>query len=250
MRILVVAPDVGLPKAQEEAQHVINTHPGSHLVSGTVTTGHILNAIRGRDFDALWFICHANEDGLDLGADYRYGADVLSQMVRRTSARLLFLNACSTRSVAERIFAVTQIPVVCTRSDVMDEESLIAGRWFADELADGRNYREAFAASKLDNFLMIDGNGQSGGALGTAIREQVYRNRDQLWELNNRVQNIADTIDELRREERIRIVERAEDRRRVITLQWAVGFLIMMVLIILVLNIFTFYSMQSLLGAA
>jgi alkanesulfonate monooxygenase SsuD/methylene tetrahydromethanopterin reductase-like flavin-dependent oxidoreductase (luciferase family) len=251
--VLVVAPDIGLPWAANEARHIVNTL-GAKIVSGKVTIADIMDKVDAGNFDVLWFATHGNESGISLSDDM-LPADVLAQMARRCGAKLVFLNACSSERVANAIYAAVQVPVICAIAETMDHLAYFTAHAFANDIAklsdpEVADFRKAFQRSRTQNFRMVPEMGNERGTLDAATVEQVYRNRNRLWELSTKIDNIIGIVNEMRREEQERIEERKEDRRSLNTLKMAVGFLIFLVIIVLILNIFNFYTMQSIVAGA
>lgn len=194
MNALVIAPRVNLPWAESEAQHVHNLI-GGNIVTGDVTIRSVLDASDGKRFDLLWFASHGDDQGIDLSNE-RLTPDVLAQLVRRTRAKLVFLNACSSEQVAQGIFSMVQVPVVCTIAKTNDTTAYFTGRVFAESVASGISFEESFESSRTKSFRMIpEPNGKNMGYL----ESQVYTNRDDIYQLRREIAANREALDKQNR---------------------------------------------------
>lgn len=246
MEVLVVAPDVGLPWAADEARYIVNTL-GAKIVSGKVTVASIMDKVDAGSFDVLWFATHGSESGIVLSDDM-LSADILAQIARRCGAKLVFLNACDSERVANAIYAAVQVPVICTIAETMDYAAYFTGRAFASDLAKGVDFSEAFRRSRTQNFRMIPDMGNGRSTLNAAAMEQVYRNRDQIWELFQEQKRQGGILDQISKQEARRAADRAEDRRKMSQIIGAVIILIVLVIAVLFLSIYLAVTVQSIQG--
>jgi hypothetical protein len=242
--VLVVAPDIGLPWAADEARYLVNTL-GAKIVSGKVTVASIMDEVDAGLFDVLWFATHGSEAGITLSDDV-LTSDILAQIARRCEAKLVFLNACSSDRVAADIYAAVQVPVICTIAETMDYAAYFTGRAFASDLAGGVDFSEAFARSRTQKFRMIPDMGNGRETLNTAAVEQIYRNRNQIWELFQEQKRQSAILDRINKQELQRSADRAEDRRKMSQIIVAMVVLIALVIIILFLVVYLSISFQSL----
>lgn len=159
MKTLIVAPrheDLALSDA--EVQRLVNAL-SAKIVIGQVDCEDVVDAIGTHQPDLVWFLSHGTWEGIVL-SDCLFDGDMLAASVRGTPARLIVLNSCHSRAVAERIFASTGCHVVATRGAVTEQSAFVVAARFATLVAGGMSPHDAYLQSKTDDFLYIpDGGG-------------------------------------------------------------------------------------------
>ena len=156
MKTLLVAPQQpDLAFQQQEVQRLVNTLDGAKVLIGpTVTWANVADAIQRTDPDILWFSTHGNDAGIVL-TDTAVDGDMLASVTRGTNVRLIVLNTCDSRSVAERIHAATGCDIVATIAAVDDRHAYTVAQRFAVLLASGQDAREAFNLVKTPQFIYL-----------------------------------------------------------------------------------------------
>lgn len=152
--VLLIAPNVGLEKATEEARAVASSLGAFQLV-GKVDRDDVLSAIEQnrRQWDIIWFATHGTEKGVEL-SDGTLPTDELVALVRNTQAELVVINTCSSRYIGLELHDELGVSVICTQTDAGDLKAYQTGRLLASNLAHGMPVRQAFDRSKPGNNLL------------------------------------------------------------------------------------------------
>lgn len=157
MNVLLVAPDLGLTHVQNEVRMVSAALRPAVLV-GTVTRKDLIEALRDRNWDVLWFSTHGDEKGLWLSDGSISIAD-LTAVARTSGAFLVVLNSCSSRLIGLELHYELRTAVICTVTEVDDVSAYQTGVLLARHLAEGKSVAEAFAASRpgqAKNYYLFD----------------------------------------------------------------------------------------------
>ena len=147
MKILLVAPNTNLTLAAAETQDLVNTH-GLRIESmlGNVTQVDVTRKLRtAKGYDVLWLSTHGNADGVLLSDGILTSSALTALVCDRFE--LVYLNTCSSASVAQMIQNETDATVVCTVQDIPDADAYRTGSLFAEALAESGDYREAYDRS-------------------------------------------------------------------------------------------------------
>lgn len=189
MKTLVVAPsNPDIPHAEAEAKYLVN-RLGATLVNGEVTVESLLDAINGGSFELLWFAAHGDENGVHLYDSVLEGSHI-AMIARRVGAEKIFINTCDSERVAEEIYSRVQIPIICTIAEIGDTSAYITARSFATDLSRGKTFEEAFNLSSgpvgFRLIPMANGNGRQHAAMYV----QVERNRSEIYDLKNDVEEL------------------------------------------------------------
>lgn len=145
-RVLLVAPDVGLPKAADEARAISLALNCTSLI-GTVTRRDVLDALPAKQWDIIWFATHGSVDGIML-SDGTIGASDLAALVRNTPVSLVVLNTCESRLIGLDIHYELDVDVIATVAEVDDATAYQTGVLLARNLALGMSNRDAFERSR------------------------------------------------------------------------------------------------------
>ena len=160
MKTLLVAPrHDDLTLSDPEVQRLVNAL-SAKIVIGTVDCADVVDAIGEYQPEMIWFLSHGNWEGIVL-SDGLLDGDMLAASVRGTPCRLIVLNSCHSRAVAERIYAATGCHVVATRGDVLEQHAFVVAARFATLVAGGMDPYAAYMQARTDDFLYIP---ESGGA--------------------------------------------------------------------------------------
>ena len=176
MKTLLVAPrheDLALSDA--EVQRLVNAL-SAKIVIGVVDCTAVVDAIAEHQPEMIWFLSHGNWEGIVL-SDCFFDGDMLAASVRGTPARLIVLNSCHSRAVAERIYAATGCHVVATRGDVTEQHAFVVAARFATLVAGGMDPFDAYQQAKTDDFLYIPDN---GGVRVENLRREVDGNAHRI----------------------------------------------------------------------
>ena len=165
LSVLLVAPDSGIPKANEEAQRIINLlHP--QVLIGSVGVSDVLNAVQAAQYDVVWFLGHSGAAGLQL-TDGVLSPAHLTQILRQSPPSLVVLNSCSSIHTAMQVHDDLQAAVICTVLDVPDLDAYITGAALAGALAQGLDASEAYQRSRPASnrqYVMLNGSVRLNGA--------------------------------------------------------------------------------------
>lgn len=196
MDVLVIAPaHVDLPMAQAEAQTLVNML-GARVLIGEVTTQDILLELAEVP-DVLWFASHGGHDGIWLSGGEVLAVGDLASMIRGSECKCVFINTCSSEEYAEQLFGMTQIPVICTVSEVPDISAYVTARGFARGIAAKMSLPVAFQRSKTKFFRMIPDMTFSWNTGSDAEIERLRLDHEQT---KRNVREHAEMIEQARRE--------------------------------------------------
>jgi hypothetical protein len=120
---------------------------GAKILTSTDANLHGLLKMLRDPFDIIWFATHGDEQGVYL-TDGILNASELTSLVRSSTAQLTVFNTCSSRSVALTIHDELATEFICTVKPVPDRTAFITGTIFAQKLADGLDFFDAYEAAK------------------------------------------------------------------------------------------------------
>lgn len=149
MRVLLVAPSqASLPKSVQEVESVVNSGLNVRLLQSSVSQSDLVKELStpGK-FDVLWFATHGGTEGIILTDDVLSPSAAVS-IIRGSGVKLVFLNTCSSLSVASAIQNEANVDVICTITDVPDIEAYRTGALFAAKLVQTGNFRRSYELSK------------------------------------------------------------------------------------------------------
>lgn len=235
MKVLLVAPQqLNLKFQQPEVQRLVNVL-NAKVVIGDVSIDDVTGAIAEYKPDVLWFSSHGERNGIHLSKDLIDG-DMLSSAIRGTNTRLVVINSCASRDVAERIYSATGAHVIATVGEVDDRHAFVTAQRFAVLLSTGLEPYEAYTKAKTPTFIYVpdmsthnpNSNGNGNGY------EQLRR---IVAELQMQVDRRDLIIDQLRAEISSLMLEftkfRQEQESRYRSTQNSQWLLILMVVIVL-----------------
>lgn len=143
--VLVIAPENPehpLPRANVEIA-AISRWMNATVLSGTVRSIDIAEAVAGNRFDIVWYLGHGNAGGIEL-SDGLLDVAGLVQFVRIGESGLCVLNTCESEDVAINVSAQSGADVICTITRVDNKDAIRLGHLLASEIATTNSYREAF----------------------------------------------------------------------------------------------------------
>lgn len=132
MRILIIAPSIGLNSAIE-----VDTIAPAHdtdIVSDNVTQVRLMQRSARQHYDILHFLAHGDAHGVQL-SDGVMAAEDIARLAKHTKARMVFLNACSSTIPGQYLVDVGIPTVIVHNRDVTDDEALQVAGYFYNELA-------------------------------------------------------------------------------------------------------------------
>lgn len=157
MNVLLIAPDFGLTHVQNEVR-AVSAALRPAVLTGVVNRQDLIEALRDRSWDVIWFATHGDEKGLRLSDGPISIAD-LTAVVRTSGASLVVLNSCSSRLIGLELHYELHTAVICTVTEVDDASAYQTGALLAQHLAAGKSIAEAFAASRpgqAKNYYLFD----------------------------------------------------------------------------------------------
>lgn len=117
------------------------------VLSGKRATIHNFLEILQPGYDIVWLITHAQEEGWYL-SDGLVSASETTSLIRSSGAFLTVMNTCSSYEVAKQAAKEIGSAFICTVKEVPDRQAFITGVLFAQKLAAGYTYQEAFDEAK------------------------------------------------------------------------------------------------------
>ncbi len=165
-RVLFVRPETDLFYANEEANEVVNTL-GAKLLSGSVTHENLMAKVRQIQPQVLIISSHGNEDGILL-SDGIIGPELLKPILGMSNIELVYLNTCSSRLTAMKIYNELPVNFICTISETPDRTAFITMTAFAHHLKNGLDYPQAWFRSRAAgnvNFFFVPRIDMSTGTM-------------------------------------------------------------------------------------
>lgn len=223
IRVLLIAPDVAgmaLAHGREEVQRVINWLRPVRVLLGEVTNLEVLDALGAGPYDLVWIVSHGSMEGILL-SDGLWPTQALVQMLQGSGVRCVFLNTCASVGVAIRLHdRIKTLAVVATVGEIGDTVAMLTGALFAQYLAAGKTYREAYELSKQPDSDYVYVN-------DTLVGNEMLALMDEIRQSEARVKDavVAETLQLRARLDALEAqgYRRASVRRRV---EWTIGFVL------------------------
>lgn len=218
VKTLLIAPSVGLGQADEEVQRVVNwLHPEKVMLGG-VTAEEVLDALGTGPYDLIWFATHGTSEGIELSDGLLRTRDLV-QLLQGSQVKCIFLNTCSSVAVAIRLHdRIKTAAVVSTSAETDDVVAARTGALFAQYLAQGKSWREAYELSKPVDADYIYINDSLTGNEMLALMDEIRQSEGRVKEAL-----VAETIQLRARLDALEAQRRPTVRRRV---QWTIGYLL------------------------
>ena len=149
MRILLIAPSQALlPFSAQAVQAVVISGLSFKLLQSSVSQRDLVGELSvPGGYDVLWFATHGNSDGILLSNESLTQSAVVS-IIRGSGVKLVFLNTCSSVSMATAIQNEANVDVICTITDVPDIDAYRTGAQFAAKLFQTNEFRRSYELSK------------------------------------------------------------------------------------------------------
>lgn len=145
MRVLIVAPDVGLATVQELLEAMSGRMPA--VLAGTVPGREVLAQIATGGYEGLHFATHGGRQAL-LASDGLIEEELLVQAVRAAgSVRLAVLNACHSVHTAALLHRSGVADVLAWRQEVADRAAVAWAVAFYRHLGLGGDVEGAYHAA-------------------------------------------------------------------------------------------------------
>lgn len=221
IRTLLIAPEVALAHGWEEVQRVINwLHPDRVVLGAEATSLAVLDALGAGPYDLIWIVSHGAMEGILL-ADGLWPTQALVQMLQGSGVRCVFLNTCASVGVAIRLHdRIKTLAVVATVGEIGDAVAMRTGALFAQYLAAGKSYREAYELSKQPDSDYVYVN-------DTLVGNELLAVMDEIRQSEARVKDalVAETLQLRARLDALEAqgARRSSVRRRV---EWTIGFVL------------------------
>lgn len=213
VRVLLIAPRVALG-TDEEVQRVINWLHPQKVMLGTVTADEVLDALGAGPYDVIWFASHGTSEGIEL-SDGLLKTNDLVQLLRGRQVHLIFLNTCDSVAVAIRLHdAIKSAAVVATAAEVDDGVAARTGALFAEYVALGKSYREAYELSKPVDTDYVYINDAMVGTETLVLMDEIRQSEQRVKEALAQVRERLVALEAQRR---------PSVRRRI---QWTIGYLL------------------------
>jgi len=156
MDVLVVSPNTDdLPLSSRERDAIVNLLKAQQLSGASATIAQLIDTLADQSFDLIWFIGHGRVEGITLHNKELLTPDMLSTALRGTDTRLIFINTCDSETAGLRLYAATDIPIICSIKAIGDTVAYGLARRFAGLLAEGRSVQSAYRLVRNDDFRLI-----------------------------------------------------------------------------------------------
>lgn len=218
VRCLLIAPRLGLAHADEEVQRVVNwLHPQKVLL-GNVTIEEVLDALGLGPYDLIMFVAHGTQEGILLSDGLLATSDLI-QLLRGSGVQCIFLNSCSSVLVAIRLHdAIQSAAVVATATAVDDAVAMRTGALFAQYVAAGKSWREAYELSKRGDNEYVYINDTMVGSEMLVLMDEIRRSEQRVKE--------ALVVETLQLRSRLETLEAQMQPTIMRRVQWTIGFLL------------------------
>lgn len=144
--VLLIAPRTDLKEVDKETQNVLRSGLNITPLFGAITRQDLIDEIP-KGYDIIWFSTHTNEDGeIDLGENLTIKTSDLIPLINEKT-KLIFLNSCSSKTIAQQIQNITNCAVICTLTNVGDVLAYQTGSLFAKKLALTNSIEQAYKGS-------------------------------------------------------------------------------------------------------
>lgn len=161
-RTLLVAPrNPDLPTIQDEVNSVANALDARLLLGQRATLTGLMDEL-SKGWDIVWFSTHGSEQGVYL-TDGIANTSELTTLIRSTGAVLTVFNTCSSYPVAHAIHEEIGRDFVCTVVEVPDRMAFITATVFAQQIARGMTFYDAYEAAKPgqnSTYVFLSSKGQ------------------------------------------------------------------------------------------
>lgn len=188
--VLLIAPASNLPAAQAEIQRIANTlHPD--LLVDNVTVGTIMDVLQTQKYEYIHFACHGGPSGIQLSNGAVIAPHQLVQILKSAKPECVFLNTCSSLELAMALHdANPNSSVIGTILDIDDIDAYITGALFAQAVASGKTYAQAYEASKPPanrKYVLLNGTAKLNGETDADDQKRLMM---QMWgEMQRRMED-------------------------------------------------------------
>jgi hypothetical protein len=125
---------------------VVNTL-GAKLLQGERATLHGLIDILRERWEIVWFASHGSDKGIYL-SDGPLNASEITSLIRAAGVRLTVFNTCESYELAHAIHRELNTDMVCTVKKLPDRSAYITGVLFAQQIAQGMDFYDAYEVAK------------------------------------------------------------------------------------------------------
>jgi hypothetical protein len=191
-KVLFVRPETDLFYANQEANEVVNLL-GAKLLSGTVTHESLMTSVRQNQPQILIISSHGNDEGILL-SDGIIGPELLKPILGMSNIELVYLNTCSSRLTAMKIYNELPVNFICTISKTPDRTAFITMTAFAHHLRNGLDYPQAWFRSRAAgnvNFFFVPKIDMSTEAM---TMENFNKDRPPKINGNGELENIHEEV--------------------------------------------------------
>ena len=130
----------------DEVNEIVRLLKADTLTGKRATLLNLVDELRN-GCDIVWIISHADENGWYLTNEIVDTADTTA-LLRSCGAFLTVMNTCSSIELAKKAAAEIGSAFICTVKEVPDQKAFLMGTLFAQNLAAGYSYREAYDLAK------------------------------------------------------------------------------------------------------
>lgn len=164
-KVLVVYPDaaeaiakrrkeLGLPEipieklkyGEDEVTEIVNKLHASVIRGPRANLYDLLHKLE-EGWDVIWLVTHGEEAGWYL-SDGLVNVSEMTTMIRSSGIYLTVMNSCASYRVAKKAAEELGTAFICTLTEVPDRQAFITGVIFAQKLAAGYDYQQAFELAK------------------------------------------------------------------------------------------------------
>lgn len=144
---IISMPGMGfLPYAMDEVENIRRLLDADLLSGKRATLSGLIDQL-APGYDIVWLITHGQEEGWYL-SDGLVSASETTALIRSCGAWLTVMNSCSSEKVARSAAREIGSAFICTVIEVPDRVAFTTGVLFAQKLAAGYTYRQAYDLAK------------------------------------------------------------------------------------------------------
>jgi hypothetical protein len=166
-RVLFIAPDDKALNVIPEQDTMAALGYEVRTLQGKVSDERLFDAVRCGGFDVLHFAGDGCADGVLLSDGQLLSALGIAQVARQSEARLVFLNACSSAPVGQRLVNAGLPVCIAALREISDVTARQAAQTFYTLLAKTADAHTAYVAACTDDYAYLS----NGGYVEQAVRE-------------------------------------------------------------------------------
>jgi hypothetical protein len=146
-RVLFVAPDDKSLQVIPELDALEDLDYQPRVLQGQVTDERLYDAARSGRYDVIHFACHGDPACLVLSGGIRLNANGVLQVARQAGAKIVFINACDSARIGQKLVNAGIPVAIATLDEVEDSIAKQTAAAFYTMLAQSNDVHAAYLAA-------------------------------------------------------------------------------------------------------